>query len=57
MKFTKYNNPNKRRRSKAGYSKAYREERKTELYNALATCTTEAEREAVIKAYDISLHP
>lgn len=58
MKFTKYNNPNKRRpKRKSPHSQAYINEQKTELFKLLAKAETEEEKDALIKAFQISIHP
>lgn len=61
MKFSKYNNPAKRRKHRRSasrpYSAAYAEERRSELYRLLAEAKTEEQRDALIKAYNISIHP
>ena len=59
MKFSKYNNP-RRKTSKTRpcpYSREYVEDRKSELYALLAQAKTEEERDAIIKAYDVTIHP
>lgn len=57
-KFTKYNNPSKKRKErKHTYSNNYYNERKNELYNLLAEAKTEAERDALIKAFNVSMNP
>lgn len=55
-KFTKYN-----RRRTAGrrspYSETYIRERKAELDALLANAKTEAEKDMLIKAFDVSIRP
>lgn len=59
MRFTKYNNPNKKRKhyKKPIYSKEYIENRKNEMYSLLASAKTEEEKDAIIKAFNISIRP
>lgn len=59
MKFTKSNNPNKRRAPKrrAPHSREYINERKAELIEMLAKTDNPSEQEALIKAYNISINP
>lgn len=59
MKFSKYNNPNKKRRPKrvSPYSSSYIEERRKEMYETLARCETEAQKDAIIKAFSVSINP
>ena len=59
MKFTKYNNPNKRRAPKrrTPHSKEYINERKAELIKALAQTDDPKEQEMLIKTYSISINP
>ena len=58
MKFSKFNNPNKkRRRVKSKYSQTYVNERRNEMYQALANAETDAQRDYIIKAFDISIKP
>ena len=59
MKFTKYNNPNKRRAPKrrTPHSKEYINERRAELIEALAKTDDPSEQEMLIKTYSISINP
>lgn len=60
MKFSKYNNPSKKRRRKhinTPYFKEYIEEQKEQLYALLAKAKTEEEKDMIIKAFDVSIHP
>lgn len=59
MKFSKYNNPNRRRKAKrkSPYSQEYINERKNEMYSLLAKAETEAEKDGIIKAFNISINP
>ena len=60
MKFSKYNNPRRKTHRKPNtspYSRQYVEEQKSELYALLAQAKTEEERDAIIKAYDVTIHP
>lgn len=58
-RFTKYNNPNKRRRPRrpSGHSQAWIEERQDEMYRLLAQETTEEGRDRIIKAFQITISP
>lgn len=56
MRFSKYNNPNKRRARKySPYTKIERETRENELYKLLAAAETETERDALIKVFRASV--
>ena len=57
MKFTKYNNPNRKRIRKHTHSRSYCIEMQNEMYQALANAETEADKDMIIKAYNISLNP
>ena len=59
MKFTRYNNPNKRRTPKrrSPHSQEYINERREELIKLLAKTDNPSEQEALIKAYSISINP
>lgn len=58
MKFTKFNNPSrKRKRRSSPYSAQYIEERKTELMKLLTNAQTDAERKYLIEAYRITINP
>ena len=60
MKFTKYSNPSKRRqkrRRRSPYSRAYIAERKSELNALLARAQSHSERDALVKAFDITINP
>lgn len=58
MKFTKYNNPNKKRTGKRStYSKQYKEDRYNEMCELLANCKDEKDKEILRKAYSISINP
>lgn len=58
MKFTKYNNPKKKRKARySPYSQQYISERRDEMYQLLAKAETESQRDAIIKAFDITIHP
>lgn len=57
-KFSKYNNPNKKRnRKSSSYSSAYIAEKRKEMYCLLAKAETEEERNYIIKAYDVTIRP
>lgn len=58
MKFSKYNNPNRRKvRRPSPYSQKYIEDRRKELQEALAKCENDFQRECLIKAFDVSIRP
>jgi len=57
-KFTKSNNPNKKKRQYVPiYSREYTEERKTEMMKLLSEATTEDQRIDIIKAYEVTVRP
>jgi len=57
-KFTKYNNPNRRKRSKKSpYSQQYINERREELYQLLAKAETDEEKNILIDAFHASINP
>ncbi len=58
MKFSKYNNPNrKRKRRRSLYSTQYIAERKQELMTLLTEAKTDNERQMLIEAYRICVNP
>lgn len=57
MKFSKYNNPNRKRKSIKRVSQSYKAELDNQLYALLAKCETEEQKDAIIKAYRITLNP
>ena len=59
MTWSKYNNPNRKRRPrrKSPYSQQYINERKNEMYQLLATAKTEDEKDNIVKAFNISINP
>lgn len=58
MKFSKYNNLNRRRNSiRRNHSNAYREQMKNQLYELLTKCETEEQKNILLKAYDITMNP
>lgn len=57
MKFSKYNNPNRKRRRRSTYSTQYIEERKQELMTLLTEAKTDNERQMLIEAYRICVNP
>lgn len=55
MKFSKFNNPNRRKRKPIPrYSSEFMEEKRTELRKALAEAKTPAEEKQIIEAFNIS---
>ena len=55
MKFSKFNNPNRRKRKPIPrYSNEFMEEKRTELRKALAEAKTPAEEKQIIEAFNIS---
>lgn len=59
MRWNKYNNPIKKhkRTRKSPYSQSYIDERKDEMYRLIANAKTDAERDAIIKAFYVSINP
>lgn len=58
MKFSKWNNPSKKRRAKKSpYSQKYIEEQRERMYQLLGEAKTDAERDAIIKAFHVSINP
>ena len=60
MKFTRSNHPSRRRTSHrrySPYSSAYIAQRREELFILLAKAKDQEERDALIKAFDASVHP
>lgn len=58
MKFTKYNNPNRRRSvRRPAHSEAYVKEMQEKRDALLAQCKTGADKEYILKAYDVSMNP
>lgn len=59
MKFTRYNNPRKKKRKtrKPPYSESYINERKEELYQLLSEANSDYERDMLIKAFNVSIRP
>ena len=59
MKFSKYNNPNRKiRKTRPNvFSPEYVADQKNQMYALLAQAKTEEEKDAIIKAYDVSMHP
>lgn len=59
MKFTKYNNPSKKRRTvrRSPYSPQYIAERRSEMERLLANAETDDEKDAIIKAFDVTIYP
>ena len=59
MKFTKYNNPNKRRAPKrrTPHSQEYINERREELIKLLAKADDSKEEEMLIATYQVSINP
>lgn len=56
MKFTRSINPSRKRKIRKNHSDAYREQMKNQLYELLAKCKTEEQKDALIKAYSITLN-
>lgn len=57
MKFTKYNNPNRRKHRAPKHSASYTAQMQDQLYQLLAQAETEEEKANLIKAYNISMNP
>ena len=56
MRFSKFNNPSKKRRNFRKSSKA-KQELKEDMFKLIALAKSEEEREAIIKAYSVSVKP
>lgn len=56
MRFSKFNNPSKKRRTYRKPSKA-KQELKEDMFRLIALAKSEEEREAIIKAYSVSVKP
>ena len=57
VKITKYSNLNRRRKIIRNVTPVYREQIENQLYQLLAKCETEEQRNALIDAYNITLNP
>ena len=59
MKFTKYNNPSKKRRTlrRSPYSAQYIAEQRSKMEMVLAKAETESEKNTIIKAFNVTIHP
>ena len=57
MKFSKYNNPNRKTYKTYNHSRSYINEQKSEMYEMLSKAKTESEKEMIIKSYQISINP
>ncbi|MBQ8109668.1 MAG: hypothetical protein IJ124_05875 [Clostridia bacterium] len=56
MKFSKYNNPSRRRRPRVNSNDRFMRQVYTQqYYDALAKCRTPEERESVEKSYDMAM--
>lgn len=56
MRFSKFNNPSKKRRTYCKPSKA-NQALKEDMFKLIALAKSEEEREAIIKAYSVSVKP
>lgn len=56
MKFTKYNNPNRRKRRAPKHSASYTAQMQDQLYQLLAQAATEEEKTNLVKAYHITMN-
>lgn len=57
-KFTKFRNPNRRRRvRRSQHSQEYICEREKELYKLLANAKDDEEKELLWKAFDVTINP
>lgn len=56
-KFSKYNQPKRRKTTvkRSSHSQSYIEERKAEMYQLTANCKTDAERQLIIDAFNLSI--
>lgn len=58
MTFTKYTNPNRRRKARRNtYSRDYKQKQYEELWQQIAQCNSDYERDILIKAYDVTINP
>ena len=57
MKWNKYNCPKKRVKHQTMYSQEYINERKNEMYALIAKAKDDNERDAIIKAYHVTINP
>ena len=55
MRFTKYNNPNRRKKNSIKYSRSYIEEQRDEMYKLLSQAETQEQRDNIIKAFNVSI--
>lgn len=56
MKFTKYNNPNRRKRRAPKHSASYTAQMQDQLYQLLAQAAAEEEKTNLVKAYHITMN-
>lgn len=54
-RFSKYNQPKRRKTDKSKFSQSYINDRKNEMYKLLAEAKTEEERDIIIKAFNLSI--
>lgn len=57
-KFTRFNNPNRKRKTrKSPYSEQYIEECRNEMYKLMANAKTDEEKDVLQKAFSITINP
>lgn len=56
-RFSKFNNPNSKRKHFRKHDQRYVDDLRTQMYAALANCKTEKERDNVLKSYSTTLNP
>lgn len=57
-KFTRFNNPNRKRKTrKSPYSEQYIEERRNEMYKLMVNTETDEEKDILQKAFSITINP
>lgn len=57
-KFTRFNNPNRKRKTrKSPYSQQYINERRNEMYRLMANAKTDEEKDLIRKAFEVTINP
>ena len=57
MRFSKFNNPSKKRKNISRKPSKAKQELKEDMFKLIALAKSEEEREAIIKAYSVSVRP
>lgn len=57
MRFSKFNNPSKKRRNTYRKPSKAKQELKEDMFRLIALAKSEEERDAIIKAYSVSVKP